>query len=129
MHSVAHGAINLQHQRTRLDTLSLHDCGQCLALGLVGPFVDDQLHRPIAVMNSSGPSISYHHKQPIQTGFTKMPFIDAKARHRFASAVSRWRHELARAAVIAIAVDEMRSLNTPINGRHVFLLSTIVELI
>jgi len=109
----AHGAVDLQHHRARLGALALQDRRQRLALRGVGALVDDGLHAALAEMDRAGPAVRVYGEQAVQPRVAEVPLIDAPTDDRLAGAVGGQRHELARAAVGAVAGLHLFEFHAP----------------
>jgi len=115
-HGVEHGP----HSGHGFGLLAAHDLFERVALRLVGVFRNDQLPCAVALVDGSGPAPHAGCQQSVQLDVAEMPFIDLIAARRAAIAVRRQRVELARAAIVAVAVNELTSPDTPVN--HDFIL-------
>ena len=81
-----------------------------LTLLLVGALVDDRLTLAVAVMDRTRPGEERHPVQPVQPDVAEMPVVDPHGHGRTAITPARELVELARAAPIAAAGAQFRSL-------------------
>jgi hypothetical protein len=114
----AHRAVDLQHDRARLRLLALEDRRQRLALRRVGAHVDHRQHAAVALVNGAGPRPDVDRAEAVQARRAEMALLDLPGGDRDARAVGGQRVELAGAAVGAVAVDDMRALDAPMDLGH-----------
>ncbi len=122
-----HGAVDLQHGRSGIRPLALHNGGESLALRAVSALVDNGLHGAVAVVDGAGPTVQIDRKQTIQPRIPEMPFVYAPGNGRLARTVGRERYILARATIRAIAIDDVWSLDTPSRVGHIPPFHTLTD--
>jgi hypothetical protein len=98
--------------------LTRQDLQERVALRGVGPFVDDQLHGAVALVDRSGKYRQQHRPQAVEPNIAKIPFFDLNTGQGPAITVGRQSVELTRASVGAIAVVELRAFDDPFCRCH-----------
>src|SRR5205823_1653572 len=105
-----------------LGAFALQHRGERLALRVARALVDHRLHGATALVDRARPGVEVERAEAVQADVAEMAFIDAERHHRAAITVLRQGVELAGAAVIAVAVDEMRTFDAPRGLGHRVLL-------
>src|SRR5918994_3108416 len=90
----------------RLGILAAQDVRQGFALCRRGPFVDDVNAFALTLVNRAWPAENSGGSEPVEPGGPVETCFDVVDRQTAAVAVGRKRIELARAAIIAIAIAE-----------------------
>ena len=96
----------------------MEDGGEGLALRGIRTLVDDRLHLAVALEDRAWPGIEQGSAQPVERHLAEMSLVDAHDLEAAAVAVGRARFELARAAVVAVAVAELDALDVPVDHAH-----------
>src|SRR5207248_3939315 len=71
------------------------------------------------LVDRTRPGIKVERAKAVQADIAEIAFVDLERHHRAAVAVLRQRVELAGAAVVAVAIDEMRTFDAPGRRGHV----------
>src|SRR3954453_3941132 len=109
--------IDREHGRERIGVLAGHDLEQCVPLVVVGALVNKGERLAVPFVDRSGPFEDRADLQTVQTRVAMLSFIDLDSGDGVAMALIRQAVELAVAAIIAGAVDELASLELPIGHR------------
>src|SRR5262249_32722775 len=109
-----------------LRVLPADNAQQCTTLRLGRPLVDHDCRFTFALMNSARPAEDADEFQTIKFRYAMVTPLNFHARYRPAMTVSRQSVELARAAVGAVAVDELASVNRPVRVDHLQPSSTAI---
>src|SRR5262245_40222581 len=106
-----------------LGVLTGEDAQQRRPLRLGCAFVDHHRRFALALVDRTRPAEDSDELQAIELGRAVMTLLDLEAADRLAMSVRRQSVELAGAAVGAVAVDELTSLDGPFGVRHGRLLT------
>ena len=85
---------------------------------LIGPFVDNDLHGAVTLVNGSGPGYDQGRTQPIKPNIAVMAFVNLITDSSTAISVRWQRVELARTAVRAVAINQLATFNHPLGLGH-----------
>jgi hypothetical protein len=91
-----------------------HDRLKRSALRVIGTLVDYQLHFSIAFVDWARPFIGCRSAQAIQLDVAEVAFLEIVNDSGLANAAGGQHTELARTSKIAIAIDDLFALNTPL---------------
>ena len=114
----AHRAEDPPDRGHLLCLLARQDLQERVALRGIGPFVDDQLHGAVALVERSGSCRQHRRPQAVEPNVAEIPFFDLNAEHAPAITVGRQVLELTGASVRAIAVGELRAFDDPFCRCH-----------
>ena len=90
-----------------------------VSLLAVRPLIDDGLSLSVALVDRSRPGVEEGGAEAIERHVAKVALVDTNGGEAAAVAVGRpTRLELARAAVIAVAIAELDSFDVPVNLCH-----------
>src|SRR6478672_12865547 len=103
---------------SRLGVLAADDAQQCSTLRLRRPLIDHDCRFALTLMNSARPAENGDELQTVKFRVSVVTLLYLHPRHRLAMSVSRQSVELAGAAVGAVAVDELTSVNRPVRVDH-----------
>src|SRR5260370_28249821 len=98
---------------TRSGRLTMDDLPHPLALGRVGPVIDDRLLLAVALRDLAGPIQEQRPIQPIELRIVERPFLDVPRNHGLAVTVCRVRSELAGATPGTVAVRVLHTTKHP----------------
>jgi hypothetical protein len=85
------------------------------ALLLARPFIDDHLHRAVALADRARPSIQDRVAEAVERDTAEVTALDPAYLKAATIALAGASFELAGTAVVAIAAAERNSLNTPVD--------------
>src|SRR3954453_368999 len=114
VHRLDGGGEHREHGREWVRVLAGHDLKQRLALLRVSALVHKRNRLAVPFMNRSGPLEDCCKPQSVQGSVAIAAFVDFDRGHRMAVTLVRKRRELAVAAVVAGAVDELAAFELPI---------------
>src|SRR6478752_4598875 len=106
---------------SRLGVLPADDAQQGSTLRLRRRLIDHDCRFALTLMNSARPAENGDELQTVKFRHSMVTLLDLHPRHRLAMSVSRQSVELAGAAVGAVAVDELTSVNRPVRVDHLRL--------
>jgi predicted restriction endonuclease len=105
-------AENIENRSFRL-TLAREYFKKCVTLLFACIFRDYRLHMAVAVVYGSREEVGGTKPNAIEANIAEMALIHLKCHQAVAVALRRWRHRLARAAVIATTVFGVLSFYVP----------------
>ena len=97
---------------------AMEDGDESLALRGVRTLVDDRLHLALALEDRAWPGIEQRGAEPVQGHVAEMALVDSHDLEAAAVAMGRSGFELARAAVVAVAVAELDAFHVPVDHAH-----------
>ncbi len=89
-----------------------------LALLFVSAFIDDRLHRAVALVDRTGPRIQMGEAEAVERDAAKVTALDPTDLEASAIALAGSSLELAGTAVIAVAAAERDRLYAPVDHFH-----------
>jgi hypothetical protein len=115
VHGARHGVVHPPMRSGVLRLSAVEDGGKSLALRGLGALVDDRLYLAVALEDRTWPGIEQGGAEAVERHLAKMAAVNPNHLEPAAVAVRRSRFELTGAAVIAVAVTELNTLDVPVD--------------
>src|SRR5688572_5182693 len=112
------GGKHLEEGGTRIGILTAHDTKESISLFLRGALIDDRNDAAAPHVNRARPRDGGRNSQPIQPSLAMLSFLDLYGHYRFALPVCGKPIELTRAAIGAITMKKLASLDGPLHITH-----------